>query len=98
MQFLQSVKTTSMMRENLFAQDCHWTGYSCRMDVDARKLVCDGDLVSDVKNDENRFLVLDNGTGTGCRIQMILGDVVGYDFDECGRFSISSWLIVALPQ
>ena len=35
---------------------------------DARKPVCDVDLVSKVKNDENRFLVLDNGTGTGCRI------------------------------
>ena len=46
-----------------------------------------------VKDDENRFL--DDDTGTGCRIQMILGHVVGYDFDECGRFSISSWVIVA---
>ena len=48
-----------MLRENLFAQDCHGTGYSCRMDVDARKLVCDGDLVSDVMYDEK----LVSGTG-----------------------------------
>ena len=75
----------------------HWT--SAGLDTlydDARKLVCDVDLVSRVKNDENWFL--DDDTGTGCRIQMILGDVVGYDFDECGRFSISSWLIVAQLQ
>ena len=70
MRFLQSVKKTSVLRENLFAQDCHRTGLdnSCRMYVDARKPVCDVDLVSKVKNDENQFLVLDNGTGTGCRI------------------------------
>ena len=50
---------TSMLRENLFAQDCHRTGYSCRLDVDARKPVCDGDLISDVKNDEKPV----SGTG-----------------------------------
>ena len=58
MRFLQSVKT-SMMRENLFAQDCHKTGYNCRLDVDARKLVCDGDVVSDVMYDEKPV----SGTG-----------------------------------
>ena len=97
MWFLQSVKT-SVLKENLFAQDCHRTGYSCRIDVDARKLVCNGDLVSDVMHDEKPVSGTDNGTGTGCRIQMILGDWVGYDINECGRFSISSWLIAALPQ
>ena len=25
-------------------------------------------------------------------------DDLGYIIDECGRFSISSWLVVALPQ
>ena len=60
MRFLQSVKT-SVLRENLFAHGLlqDQTGYSCRMDVDARKLVCDGDLVSDVMNDEKPV----SGTG-----------------------------------
>ena len=35
------------------------TGYSCRLDVDARKLVCDGDVVSDMMYDEKPV----SGTG-----------------------------------
>ena len=93
MWFLLIVKKTSKWREHLFTLDFNQNWIP--LYDDARKLVCDVDLVSRVKNDENRFL--DNDTGTGCRIQIILGDVVGYDFDECGRFSISSWLIVAQP-
>ena len=36
-----------------------WTGYNCKQVIDGWKPVCDGDLVSDVKNDEK----LVSGTG-----------------------------------
>ena len=88
------------MRENLFAQDCLRTG----LDTAVELMLMPGNWFVMVIwlvmwcMTKNQFLVLDNGTGTGCRIQMILGDGVGYDIDECGRLSISSWLIVALPS
>ena len=61
------MKTSKLRKTPLRTGLSAGTGYNC-MDDDARKLVCDVDLVSKVKNDENWFLVLDNGTGTGCRI------------------------------
>ena len=44
------------------------------------------------------FWLLDTGTGTGCRKQETeMADDLGYITDECGRFSISSWLDAGCP-
>ena len=48
--FLQSVQDEGKPLRNGLISD--QTGYSCELDVDARKLVCDVDLVNDEKNDK----------------------------------------------
>ena len=92
MWFLQSVKITSMMRENLFAQDCHRTGYSWIRSIDAEnQFVMVMWLVMWCMM-KNRFLVMVLVLDVDLKNNRMTNGL-GYDFDECGRFSISSWLV-----
>ena len=48
--------------------------------------------------DENRFLATGPGLDTGYRMIDDWVDISDVDDNECGRFSISSWLVDALPH
>ena len=74
-----------------------WTGCNWICTDDIRKPVCDGDdgcWCSWLMKTSFWYwiLVLDKD------VEHRMTDDLGYIFDECGRFSISSWLVVALPQ
>ena len=75
--------------------DCDWIGCYMIFFVDVTKLVCDDVGLEDecwccrLMKTGFWLLVLD----TGYRIQDDLVDISDVDDNECGRFSISSWLV-----
>ena len=75
---------------------CDWTGYNWIFTGDVRKLICDECRMLILWNDEKLvsgywILVLDKN------VEHRMTDDLGYIIDECGRFSISSWLVAGCP-